>query len=127
MQAQESVEYLFVYGTLKRGFDNQWSRRLWSTAGMMGTATVPGALYAVGEYSGFKDAADSRVHGEVARLDHPGVLLEELDAYEGPEYVRTRRMATLMDGRELPVWVYIYQPEVSEKQRIASGRFAFSQ
>lgn len=123
-------EYLFVYGTLMAGVNNQWSRRLWRESGPPCEAKVAGRLYTLGGYPGMKDSVDGQggwVHGQVARLPDSPALLADLDAYEGAEFVRLLRTATLRDGRSLAVWVYMYQPEVDENQRIWSGRFTFSQ
>lgn len=123
-------EYLFVYGTLMLGVDNQWSRRLWRESGPPTEAKVAGRLYTLGGYPGMKDSVDGQggwVHGQVARLPASPALLADLDAYEGAEFVRVLRIATLRDGRSISAWVYIYQPEVDENQRIWSGRFTFSQ
>ncbi len=97
---------------------------------MVGEATVSGRLYSLGGYPGLKDPTGrqaERVHGEVARLPEGRALLDDLDAYEGDEYKRVVRIATLPDGEQISVWVYMYQPEVTEKQRIVSGYFAFGQ
>ncbi|MGC4056259.1 MAG: gamma-glutamylcyclotransferase family protein [Paludibaculum sp.] len=128
--ARLEPEFLFVYGTLLSGVDNEWARRLWLAAGMPSEAKVAGRLYTLGGYPGMKDPVDGRggwVHGQVARLPDSPALLADLDAYEGGEFVRLRRTATLRDGRLVPVWVYMYQPEVDENQRIWSGRFTFGQ
>lgn len=123
-------EFLFVYGTLLSGVDNQWSRRLWLESGLPSEAKMPGRLYTLGGYPGMKDPVDGTggwVHGQVARLPAVPSLLADLDAYEGDEFVRLRRTAMLRDGRSVLVWVYMYQPEVDENQRIWSGRFTFGQ
>ncbi|QOY89476.1 gamma-glutamylcyclotransferase family protein [Paludibaculum fermentans] len=124
------TEFLFVYGTLMSGVDNQWSLRLWRACGQPSEAKVPGRLYTLGGYPGMKDPLDGEaawVHGQLAQLPDSPALLADLDAYEGDEFVRLRRTATLRDGRIVPVQVYMYQPEVDENQRIWSGRFTFAQ
>ncbi|MGJ5818265.1 gamma-glutamylcyclotransferase family protein [Paludibaculum fermentans] len=124
------TEFLFVYGTLMGGVDNEWSRRLWQASGAPVEAKVAGRLYTLGGYPGMRDpeeGAAAWVHGQVARLPDSPALLADLDAYEGDEFIRLTRTATLRDGRTVPVWVYMYQPEVDENQRIWSGRFAFGQ
>lgn len=88
---------------------------------------MTGRLYLVGTYPGLKDAPDGIVRGEVALLPDDGALLADLDAYEGDEYRRVLRPATLSNGQVATAWVYMYQPEVTEKQRIESGEFASGQ
>ena len=43
---------LFVYGTLRSEFDNQYARLLRSQAELVGPATVPGSIYRVSTIPG---------------------------------------------------------------------------
>lgn len=78
--------WLFVYGTLKRGFRNHgWLRG----AAFHGEAqTSPGyALRSLGSYPGLTTASgDDRVSGELFAVSD--ALLAELDVLEGAEYRR---------------------------------------
>lgn len=115
---------LFVYGTLKRGFANPWSCRLWSQAVFLGAATVPGRLYDLGAFPALVETADgeSVVHGELAELASAR-LLEELDDYEGPQYERVQRRARLEDGTEREAWVYVWRAPLGRARPVAGGRW----
>lgn len=96
------TDHLFVYGTLRTGSDNPFARMLAERARLIGSAQVPGLLYDFGSYPGARPGSGS-IHGEIFRLEHPPVLLAELDRYEGPEYERAVIAANGID-----CWIYWY-------------------
>jgi gamma-glutamylcyclotransferase (GGCT)/AIG2-like uncharacterized protein YtfP len=104
------VDHLFVYGTLRRGCDNQFAQLLSERARFLGAARVPGRLYDFGRYPGAtpSDQANEWVIGEVFCPDEPVALLAALDDYEGLEYERAPVPATLDDGRSIDCWIYWY-------------------
>jgi gamma-glutamylcyclotransferase (GGCT)/AIG2-like uncharacterized protein YtfP len=99
------TEYLFVYGTLRRGCDNKFALMLADRAQFVATARVPGLLYDFGQYPGAvkSDQTDRWLQGEVHRFDDPQ-LLALLDQYEGPEYERA--MVSVTGIQEC--WIYWY-------------------
>jgi gamma-glutamylcyclotransferase (GGCT)/AIG2-like uncharacterized protein YtfP len=97
--------YLFVYGTLRRGCDNEYARLLAERGQFIGAANVAGRLYDFGRYPGARPANDSVV-GEIFHIDES--LLAALDDYEGSEYERAVVSATLDDGRTIDCWIYWY-------------------
>ena len=111
-------EYLFVYGTLRRGSDNKFALMLADRAQFVGPARVPGLLYDFGRYPGAvrSHQGDHWIQGEVHRFDDPE-LMPLLDEYEGPEFERA--MVSVTTGiREC--WIYWYVgPETG--RLIASG------
>lgn len=104
-----AIDRLFVYGTLRRGSDNQYARLLAERGTFVSTATVPGRVYDFGPYPGAaaSDGPNEQVHGEVLQFDDPQ-LLPLLDEYEGEEYVRTRVAAQLESGDVVECWIYWY-------------------
>src|SRR3954471_8292103 len=82
------TDCLFVYGSLRSGFDNPFAKFLHEKAVLIGHATVRGSIYLVGKYPGFKSAPDGIVHGEVWRMGNAEAILAILDDYEGPTYPR---------------------------------------
>jgi gamma-glutamylcyclotransferase (GGCT)/AIG2-like uncharacterized protein YtfP len=79
-------------------------------------ASVAGlALYSVGRYPIAVPGA-GQVIGEVHWLQPTNytALLQELEAYEGPEYTRTRWLAQLADERQLAVWVFTGEPAAAQ-------------
>lgn len=118
---------LFVYGTLKRGQDNRWSRLLWEGAEFLGEAWLPGRLYRLGSYPGLREPTGpaQRVHGELARLRKPQELLRALDGYEGAEFERVLREVQLEGtGETHSAWVYVHVGPVQDKDLIDSGKFS---
>jgi len=77
---------LFVYGTLRRGSENQFARLLAEQGHFMGLARVPGRLYDLGLYPGAiaSNQPDQWIQGEIFSVD--SALLTALDEYEGPEF-----------------------------------------
>jgi len=116
---------LFVYGTLMRRFTNAGAQRLWDGARFVGAARVPGRMYMVDRYPGFRPAkaSDEWVHGEVVMPANAEAFIPELDDYEGDEYSRVEAEATLEDGTTVGVWLYEYRAELPEERRVESGRF----
>src|ERR1044071_5082105 len=77
-------EYLFVYGTLRRGGGAPLSKLLSERADLVGLGTFQGKLYDLGQYPGVipsSNPADA-VIGEIYVLHPDHSLLPILDAYE---------------------------------------------
>jgi gamma-glutamylcyclotransferase (GGCT)/AIG2-like uncharacterized protein YtfP len=108
------LNLLFVYGTLRSGFENPYARLLHSEAELIGPATVRGSIYRVRHHPAYTSEPDGEVHGEVYRLRNPEMTLRVLDEYEGEEFERV-----VVNG----YWLYRYVPEPSAGSRIASGEF----
>jgi gamma-glutamylcyclotransferase (GGCT)/AIG2-like uncharacterized protein YtfP len=126
-------DYLFVYGTLMRGFDHPMAKLLSRSADFIGEARCRGRLHLVKHYPGLvlsDDPADV-VFGELYRLRQPYELLREFDMYEAcgegfaepTEYVRQLLPVTSDDGPVSEAWTYLYNWPVAQLPRIASGRF----
>jgi gamma-glutamylcyclotransferase (GGCT)/AIG2-like uncharacterized protein YtfP len=133
------VESLFVYGTLRKGFNNEYAAMLARSAHFAGRGKVRGVLYLIAHYPGLNLSAcgaDDRlllsasagdkdwVIGEIYHLDDSGKTLRTLDHYEGSEQFKRVAAPVLMDsGAWIQAHVYIYSGDTSGKQRIASGDF----
>jgi gamma-glutamylcyclotransferase (GGCT)/AIG2-like uncharacterized protein YtfP len=113
-------EYLFVYGTLRRGHDNRYAQRLDGEARYKGEARVNGTLYAVKHYPGLVLGGPGEVTGELFELGDGDGLLAELDDYEGDEYKRVVCEVSL-EGRVERAWVYEYMNSLKGKRVIESG------
>src|SRR5262245_13923992 len=76
---------LFVYGTLRKGFDHPMADYLAARARHLGGGKVPGQLYDLGAYPGLLDAAgpEEWVYGDLYELREPAETLAALDRYEG--------------------------------------------
>jgi len=110
---------LFVYGTLRSEFDNQYARMLRAHSELIGGATVTGSIFRVSDYPGYKPDPPGVVHGEVYRLNGEERILADLDAWEAPDFQRIAVRAS--NGEE--VWIYSFLGEPPLADRIASGDF----
>ena len=128
LMGETPCPYFFAYGTLRRGARKDLRNFAPGRARLLGPATVPGRLYDLGDYPGMLDpaAVGDRVVGELYELGEIDETLERLDEYEGCEagrggFRRCIRSVLLEGGRARNAWIYLYQGEVSERQRIATG------
>lgn len=123
-----------MYGTLREAAATDMHRMLTSEADLISRASYQGRLYLVDGYPGAVPSPDARdlVHGELYRMRRPGLLLRQLDEYEGcgdqypapQEYVRRIETISLPDGTSRQAWIYIYNRSVTGLARIASGDFS---
>lgn len=119
-------QYLFVYGTLRRG---ERAAHLLESIQFICEGTIVGQLW---RGSWFPMALRStepqeRIHGEVFGPVTPR-LLTRLDAYEGaggddPLYTRVVVKVTGPDGTYIPAWVYFYNGGTVGLTRIPSGNW----
>lgn len=108
------LDLLFVYGTLRNGFENPYARLLHVEADLVGPATVRGSIFRVKHYPAYKSEPDGEVRGELYRLRNPEMTLRVLDEYEGEDFERVA-----VNG----YWLYRYLREPAADARIASGDF----
>ena len=108
------LNLLFVYGTLRSEFDNEYARLLRSQAEPVGRATVTGSIYRVQHFPAFRPEPAGEVRGELYRLRDPETTLKALDEYEGTEFERV-----VVNGN----WIYQYGMQPPENSRIVSGDF----
>jgi len=113
------LDFLFVYGTLRSEFDNQYARLLRAEARLVGPATVMGSLFRIRHYPGFRFQPEGEVRGELWQLRTPEKTLAELDAYEGEEY---SRVTVPVSGGQT-AWIYEYNVQPDEARLIAGGDF----
>ncbi len=127
-------DYIFVYGTLRRGSRSEMFRLLANNGEFVDDATCKGKLYLVAStYPGMVESEDpcDIVHGEVYQLKSPDKLLSTFDDYEecGPnfrqptEYIRRKMQVTLKSGKEVAAWVYIFNRKTEGLELIESGDF----
>lgn len=126
----EETVLLFVYGTLRVGFDGPMALWLRGVARAVGQGHLTGHLYRIDDYPGFVPGEGDRVTGDLFALPDPATILARLDDYEQcsglwpqpHEYRRERLMVTTSDG---PVWAwtYIYAHDTSGLPVIEGGDF----
>ena len=123
MSSHPTRNCLFVYGTLRRGWDNPYAERLDRESTYSGSAKVNGKLYRIDWYCGVVLGGQDWVIGDV----FAGVsqdTLAELDHYEGPdEFHRVEVEAHVPNGERVSCWIYAYVGPVEKRNRIESGEF----
>ena len=105
---------LFVYGTLRRGYQNIYAALLRANSRFLGNARMRGHLCQFKSYSGavLSDQPDEWVPGELFHLQDPNIL-QTLDKYEDSEFERILVKVSLDDGEDLETcletWVYLFR------------------
>ncbi|MPR34465.1 gamma-glutamylcyclotransferase family protein [Salmonirosea aquatica] len=130
MEAQPP--YLFVYGTLMRGFDNPFAARLRAHSAFIAEGFFSGKLYRISWYPGalYEPKGTLKVHGEIYQLLDFQKLIRELDEYEDVKEIESE---SLYLRRQVPVqtesgdvflcWTYLYNQSLAEATPLPDGRF----
>ena len=126
-------EYLFVYGTLRRGGGSPLSKLLSEQADLVGLGAFQGKLYDLGAYPGVipsPNLADA-VIGEIYAIHNDSSILFTLDKYE--EYLPDqperslylRRLASISAGenKTLQAWIYLYNGSINGCKQITPGDY----
>jgi gamma-glutamylcyclotransferase (GGCT)/AIG2-like uncharacterized protein YtfP len=120
----------FVYGTLRRGDDNDITL-LRPAPKFLGTASIPGTMHHFGSYPGVILASDTtsqrQIVGEVYEVSPE--LERVLDAIEAqypvaPDYYIKRSILVSLDGCAEPIQAFVYEVNLAYtagKPIIASG------
>ena len=119
----DSLAYVFVYGTLRRGQERDINH-LQPTPLFMGNSRILGTLYDLGSYPGMRLGGSGWVQGEVYQitpeLERQLDEIEEVWPQQTGEYVR-REVVVQCAGVELTCLVY----EVSEVRAQGRGVIEF--
>ncbi|MGF7216576.1 gamma-glutamylcyclotransferase (GGCT)/AIG2-like uncharacterized protein YtfP [Spirosoma lacussanchae] len=124
--------YLFVYGTLRPGFNNPFAQLLRASAQYIGDGTLPGRLFDLGQYPGVvhDPSGPALVRGSVYDFGKNKTILDQLDHYEGvsnppdPADEYRRGVVTVVcNGTLLDCWVYLYNWPVDKARLVASGTY----
>ncbi|MDN3688149.1 gamma-glutamylcyclotransferase family protein [Cyclobacterium jeungdonense] len=109
---------LFVYGTLRKGFDHPMSKILADSAKYIGKGTFQGLLFDRGPYPAAVVSYDKhcRVHGDVYELQEAKKVLQIMDEYEaagelletGVTFERKQVEIRMEDGSRRMAWVYLH-------------------
>lgn len=129
-----SIDYLFVYGTLRSDSYSDGHRQFIApNFSLVSRATIPGRLYAIIDYPGLQPAEEATdlVIGEVYSFTGGESQLAAIDEYEGcaphsPQphlFSRSQEIVSLRDNSTISAWVYFYKFPVSDTMLIRSGDF----
>ena len=120
--------FVFVYGTLRRGSELDICKRF-PDSSLVSEAAALGVLYDLGAYPGlFLNASGICIKGEVYKVT--AEILKELDEIEGfnrtdleaSYYFRKNVEVSLEDRTRLQCWVYECNPKkFNRKDLISSG------
>lgn len=122
--------YLFLYGTLMRGFDLRRRVAIDAWVELVGIGSTRGALFDLGPYPG-AIKAEGRLAGELYRVIDPFRLWPVVDEVEGyardapwrSEYVREVAIVTDAEARRTPAWVYFYAGLMTQAVWVPAGDY----
>ena len=125
--------YLFVYGTLRKGFSLLIPEKIAADIEWVGYSSVKGKLYDIGKYPGAvpDDSGDMFITGEIIKIKAPVTVFEFLDNYEdyddedlqASEYCRKKEWFSLEGGVRIEAWIYWYNFPVNNKKRIEENDY----
>lgn len=104
---------LFVYGTLKKGFNNH---HFLQDATYIEEATIKGTLLNLGWFPGYIPEGEGEVHGEVYEINDE--ILKRIDHLEGHPDFYTRK-----DVGDFSIYYYNKQDGVQYK-KVAGGQWS---
>ena len=128
MEDSPRVEFIAFYGSLMRGFGAQEDLQIESKLELVGPCQIPGTLYDLGEFPALATSAAGRVHGELYRIQDPGVIAQ-LDAYEefdpaNPDQALFVRRRVRLAEPDVDCWVYSYHHPLPHDRLIPSGSWS---
>jgi gamma-glutamylcyclotransferase (GGCT)/AIG2-like uncharacterized protein YtfP len=123
---------LFVYGSLRSGFQHAAYQYLSKYFHLIGNATVKGKLYDMGEYPVALPTEEERfIIGELYEINNANELsyaIGQLDDYEGlfPEegqttWYKRSTVNVYCNNQQSTAWIYWFNGSVDNLPEIASG------
>ena len=124
--------FVFVYGSLRSGFQSDAYEYISRYFNLFGEAKVKGKLYDTGSYPAAVPVQEYFfIHGELYLIKNENEFswaIAQLDDYEGvqtepPELPLYRREIAdvFINDAIVPAWIYWYNGDVSGKPEISSG------
>jgi gamma-glutamylcyclotransferase (GGCT)/AIG2-like uncharacterized protein YtfP len=127
-QTESPPQYIFVYGSLKRGGKSHG--RLRGRVRFISPGRIRANLYSLceGEYSGAVPTSTPGrfVKGDLFRLRQPQKTLPELDKFEGIDegLFRRKLVNAWALRRRIKTWVYLYARPLTDATPIPSGIYS---
>lgn len=127
-----SLHQLFVYGSLRSGFNHPAYAYISNHFTLTGSAKVKGKLYDLGAYpAALPTEEEYYISGELYQLNEDQEFdwaIAQVDDYEGvhpdpgEQALYTRERTTVyIAGNTTDAWIYWYNNDVTGKPLIASG------
>src|SRR5690606_16371739 len=124
--------YLFVYGSLRSGFQSNAYEYISRYFSFFGQAHVRGRLFDMGEYpAAVPVSGDHFIKGELYRVKNEKEFswaIGQLDDYEGviveageEPFYRREIVDVYVNDAIVPAWIYWYNGDVSGRPAIDSG------
>lgn len=130
---QTPIPYLFVYGSLRKGFHHPAYEYISRYFSLVTEARVKGKLYDLGSYPAALPTDDEAyIVGELYQINTPDEFawaIAQLDDYEGlhtengepPQYRRDTVTVFMPEGGTATAWIYWYNRPVNELTHIPTG------
>ncbi|MFN5334908.1 MAG: gamma-glutamylcyclotransferase [Bacteroidota bacterium] len=125
------VTHLFVYASLRQGFENPFFEYIKNHFEFVGSGYVHGVLYDLGDYPVGVPHPDYRIIGELYQAKSPEDFdwsIAQLDDYEGmnPEEGQCAPYDRMIDtvycnGNQYPAWIYWYTGDINSNIIVESG------
>ena len=125
------VTHLFVYASLRQGFENPFFEYIKNHFDLIGSGYVNGVLYDLGDYPVGVPHPEYRIVGELYEAKSPEDFdwsIAQLDDYEGmnPEEGESAPYKRMIDtvycnGKEYRSWIYWYTGEIHSNIIVESG------
>ena len=126
------VYHLFVYGSLRSGFQSPAYEYISRFFELVGDAKAKGKMYDLGEYPAAKPTDEEcNIVGELYRIRNEKEFdwaIGQLDDYEGvnveddeEQLYRREITEVLINDQPVKAWIYWYNGDVSDRPVIASG------
>jgi gamma-glutamylcyclotransferase (GGCT)/AIG2-like uncharacterized protein YtfP len=123
---------LFVYGSLRSGFQHEAYKYIAQYFTLIGTATVKGLLFDMGQYPVALPAEEEKfIQGELYSVKRPeefSYAIGQLDDYEGvyaeegeTALYKREEKTIYCNGQLYKAWVYWFTGNVSGRPQIPSG------
>lgn len=130
--SNSEVYQLFVYGSLRSGFNLPAFEYIRNFFTLVGKAKVAGKIYDIGNFPGGVPSSDNNfITGELYRINNINEFpwaIGQLDDYEGVNVVpgevklfRRDITEVYLDGQVTHAWIYWYNRDVRGMPLIASG------
>lgn len=127
-----TLHTIFVYGSLRKGFNSEAFAYMNQYFTHLGLAKVKGLVYDLGEYpAAIPTEEEAFITGDLFVIKNPSAFsyaMAQLDDYEdvypeqGPAlYCRNTTTVYLPDGTQTQAWIYWYNQSIEGMPRIECG------